>query len=145
MNGFSILSFHVINETQADGTNALGTVSIPNPTIMTIDLGRVTLSMSVNGTDIGTATFESLVLKPGDNTIDMRAVVYEVVVVGIVMQQQNVMLSVDIKGNQSTFGGQVIPYYTAMLQSTALHVDLNVTQAIEGSGLTRKRSLALLR
>lgn len=112
---------------------------------MTIDLGRVTLAMSVNGTSIGNATIDSLVLKPGNNTIDMRATVYEVVVVGIVIQQQNVMLPIDIKGNQSTFDGQVIPYYTSMLQSTALRVNLNVTQAVQGSGLTRKRSLAVLR
>lgn len=123
----------------------MGTASIPNPTIMTIDLGRVTFSMSVNGTAVGTATVESLVLKPGDNTIQMRAEVYQLVVVGIVIQRQDVILPIDIKGNQSTFNGQVIPYYTSMLQATALQVKLNVTQATEGSSLTSKRSLALLR
>lgn len=142
--GFELLSFHVLNETQSDGTNALGTASIPNPTVMTIDLGKVTLSMSVNGTAVGTATIPSLVLKPGDNTVDMRCEVYELVVVGIVMQRQNPVLPVDIKGNQSISNGQVIPYYTSMLGATALQVELNVTQAIQGSGLAKRR-LAKLR
>ena len=111
---------------------------------MTLDLGKVTLSMSVNGTDIGTATIDNLVLEPGDNIVQMRAEVYQLVVVGIVLERQSAVLPVDIKGNQSTVEGQVIPYYTTMLGTTALQVQLNVTDAIAGSNLAAKRSLSLI-
>ena len=108
---------------------------------MTIDLGRVLLQMSVNGTDIGYATIESLVLKPGDNLVTMRAEAYQLVIVGVVLERGNAILPVDIRGVNSTYGDQLIPYYTTMLQSTALQVDLNVTAAVEGSNFIGKRAL----
>lgn len=111
---------------------------------MTLDLGRVALGMSVAGTDVGTAYIDPLVLKPGNNTVEMRAEVYQLVVVGIVLQRGNAVIPVDIKGINSTVDGQLLPYYTAMLEETAMQVELNVTQAVEGSGLVDKRSLALL-
>lgn len=111
---------------------------------MTIDLGNVTLSLSVNGTAVGTSTLPNLRLKPGDNIVQMRAEVYQLVVVGIVMERQNAILPVDIKGNTSTYNGQQIPYYNGMLAATELSVELNVTEAVEGSGLIDRRSLSYL-
>jgi len=102
---------------------------------MTLDLGNVTLAMSVNGTDIGTATLGNLVLVPGYQEVEMRAEVYLLVVAGIVVQRQNVVIPADMKGGNSTVDGQLIPYYTTMLQEVALRIELNVTQSLEGSGL----------
>lgn len=103
---------------------------------MTLDLGRVALGMSVGYTDVGTAYVDPLVLKPGNNTVDLRAEVYQLVVAGIVLSQGNAILSVDLKGINSTINGQLLPYYTAMIQETSMQVQLNVTEALEGSGLT---------
>lgn len=138
LSGFSLQSFHVLNGTEPDGTNSIGVSSIYNPTVMTIDLGRVMLNMSSNGTDIGYATIESLVLRPGNNTVTMRVVSYQLVVVGLVIASQNVILPVDIRGINSSYNGELIPYYTTMLQNTALRVDLNITSAVEGSNLTSR-------
>lgn len=131
LQSFSLLSFNVLNTTESDGTNAIGTVSIPNPTVMTIALGNVTLSLSVNGTGIGTATLSDLVLEPGNNTKMMRAEVYQLVVAAIVMERQNTIIPVDIRGNTSTFEGRQIPYYNTMLAATHLQVDLDVSKALE--------------
>lgn len=122
----------MLNETEADGTNAIGTLSIPNPTVMTIALGNVTLALSVNGTSIGTATLPDLVLNPGANTQQMRAEVYQLVVAAMVMERENATLPVDIRGNTSTFGGQQIPYYNTMLAATQFRIDLDVADAMEG-------------
>ena len=111
---------------------------------MTIDLGKVMLKMACNGTDVGYATIESLVLRPGANTVSMRVVSYQLVVVGLVLQRQNPILPVDIKGVNSSYNGELIPYYTTMLQNTALRVDLNITSAVEGSNLT-SRAVSQLR
>lgn len=102
---------------------------------MTVDMGTVSLILSVKGTPIGRATIPSLVLKPGDNIVDMRAEIFQLVVVGIVLEQKDPIISVDIKGNQSVYNGQVIPYYTTVLGLLNLNRPLNVTQALEGSGL----------
>lgn len=122
----------MLNETEADGTNAIGTLSIPNPTVMTIALGNVTLALSVNGTSIGTAMLPDLVLNPGANTQQMRAEVYQLVVASMVMERENATLPVDIRGNTSTFGGQQIPYYNTMLAATQFRIDLDVADAMEG-------------
>lgn len=122
--------------TADDGTNSYGTASIYNPTVMTLDLGRVALGMSVGYTDVGTAFVDPLVLKPGNNTFDLRAEVYQLVVAGIVLSQGNAVLSVDLKGINSTVNGKLLPYYTSMIQETSMQVQLNVTEALEGSGLT---------
>ncbi len=108
---------------------------------MTLNLGNVTLALSVNGTDVGIATLNDLVLVPGYQEVEMRTVVYQLVVAAIVLQRQNAVIPVDITGGNSTVNGQQIPYYTTMLQQVALQTDLNVTQALEGSGLVERRSL----
>lgn len=125
----------MLNTTQSDGSNARGIASIPNPTVLTVDMGAVTLALSVNGTSIGTATIPSLVLKPGDNMVEMTANIYQLVVVGIVIKQQNPIISVDMKGVQSVYKGQIIPYYTTVLKLLSLNRSLNVTKSLEGSGL----------
>lgn len=132
LNSFSLLSFALLNDTQADGTNALGMVSIPNPTVMTIALGNVTLALSVNGTSIGTATLPNLRLEPGRNAVTMRAEVYKLVAAAIALERQQTILPVDIQGNISTFEGREIPYYTAMLRKTWLRVPLDITKAMGG-------------
>lgn len=132
LKSFALLSFTLLNDTQADGTNALGNVSIPNPTVMTIALGNVTLSLSVNGTSIGTATLPNLVLQPGNNTVGMRAEVYKLVAAAIALQREQTILPVDIRGNTSTFEGRQIPYYNTMLANTALQVPLDISKAMGG-------------
>lgn len=133
-----------MNGTEADGTNSMAVSAIYNPSVMTIDLGKVMFNMSCNGTDVGYATVDSLVLVPGYNTVTMRVVSYELVVVGIVIQRGNAVIPIDIRGINSSYNGELIPYYTTMIQSVTQHVDLNITDAIQGTNLT-ERSLALLR
>ena len=141
LQAFGLLSFDLMDETEADGTNAIGRAAIVNPTVMTLDLGNVTLQMAVNGTDVGVATINNLVLIPGYQEVELRTVVYQVVVGAIVLQRQNPVIPVDITGGNSTVDGQLVPYFTTMLQEVALQTDLNVTQAMEGSGLVDRRSL----
>ncbi|MBA7489680.1 hypothetical protein ES702_00214 [subsurface metagenome] len=132
LKSFSLQSFTLLNDTQADGTNAIGSVFILNPTVMSIALGNVTLALSVNGTSIGTGTLPNLVLGPGNNTIGMRAEVYKLVAAAIAMERQQTILPVDIQGNSSTFQGRQLPYYTTMLSQTRLRVDLDITKAMGG-------------
>lgn len=99
---------------------------------MTIALGNVTLSLSVNGTSIGTATLPNLRLEPGSNTATMRAEVYKLVAGAIALERQQTILPVDIQGNTSTFEGREIPYYTTILRKTWLQVPLDITKALGG-------------
>lgn len=97
---------------------------------MTFALGNVTLGLSVNGTAISTATLPDLLLEPGNNTVTMYAEVYELVAASLAMSMKTTILPVDIQGNTSTYNGQIIPYYTTMLNNTLLHTSINISSAL---------------
>lgn len=130
-----------MDEAEADGTNALGEAAIVNPTVMTLGLGDVTFTLSVNGTDIGVATLNDLVLTPGYQQVEIRAVLDKLTVAGIAFAQGNPVLPIDFAGGNSTVDGQQIPFFTAMLRDIALQNNIDVTRTVESSGLVDKRSL----
>ena len=103
---------------------------------MTVELGTVTLDMSVNGTAVGVATIEDLVLKPGDNLFEMRAVTNQTTVVTMIFTDyKSGILPVDVVGNTTIFKNQSLPYYEKALQSNKLRLNLNVIDALERAGL----------
>lgn len=113
---------------------------------MTIELGNVTLAMSVNGTSVGTTYIQDLTLKPGNNTVNMRTTVYELVVVGLIFNgYSSGILPVNLVGNTSTYNGVELPYYNAMLEATKLKLDLNVFDAIKGTNLTSSKMAKMAR
>lgn len=136
-------SFYLLNETLADGVNAWGNVSIPNPSVMTLELGDIEMGFTVNGTNIGNATMPNVTLTPGDNHVFMQATVYELVVVGLVVggaASSNGTLEVAVHGNRTIYDGTVVPYYSDALQQTNLTVSLNVFTA-QNHTVSAKRSL----
>jgi hypothetical protein len=137
LKGFQITDFNILLTTLPDGTNTNGTVLLPNPTVMTLELGNVTLSLSVDGTPIGHSTLPNLILKPGDNHLPMLAVTNESSVIGLLLQPKYAkgILPIEIVGNTSTFNGKDLPYYGKALQGNKLNVDLDVGKALTKAGL----------
>ena len=136
LKGFNVTEFNILTTPQDDGSNANGTLVIPNPTAMTVQLGTVTLSMSVDGTPVGDATINDMILAPGDNTMEMRAVTNQTAVLGFIFNQyKDGILPIDVVGNTTTFNGQPIPYYQIPLQHNVLRLDLDVIDALERAGL----------
>ena len=129
--------FNILTTTLPDGSNANGTVSIPNPTVMTMAMGNVTLSMSVAGLPIGYSTLPNLVLRPGNNTVPMLAVTNQTAVVGLIFESQykSGILPIDIVGNTTSYNGQDLPYYEAALKENKLTIHLDVIKALEEAGL----------
>ena len=136
---------------EPDGSNANGTVYIPNPSVQTIQMvsytspplavnlplpntsqGTVTMDLSVAGTPIGTSTIENLILHPGNNTYPMKSTTNQTLVLNMLQmpQYKSGILPLDILGNSSVFNGQHLPYFESALKSNPLRVDLNVGAAI---------------
>lgn len=134
---FAITSLKLLLTPHPDGTNLLANVSIPNPTVQTIQLGDLAMSLSVPGTNtntpIGNAHLSNITLAPGNNTLPLRATTNETVVLGLAQAHPSYLtagLPVDIAIHNSTLDGVVIPYFTRALQATTLRVNLDVAQAI---------------
>lgn len=136
LSGFNITGIHILTTNAPDGSNMNGTVSIPNPSVLTIDLGNVTLDLSVQGTPIGQSLLPDLVLRPGNNVVPMRSTVNQSLVIGMITSSfKNGMLPLDIVGNSSVSNGQHLEYYEAAIQSNTLHVDLDAGSALAEIGL----------
>ncbi|KAB8074163.1 hypothetical protein BDV29DRAFT_125796 [Aspergillus leporis] len=131
LHGFKLSGMH-LTKTASDGTNTEGQVLIPNPSVLTIDLGNVTLGLSVNGTSIGESYINDLVLKPGDNTLAMRAKVDQLTVLSVAKNYKDMVVPLEVTGsdNSSVYNGQVLSYFSKALSSNKLAVDLNITEVI---------------
>jgi hypothetical protein len=135
----AISSLQIFSTPQSDGTNLLADVSIPNPTVQTIQLGDIAMSLSVPGntsttpsTPIGNAHLSNVTLVPGNNTLPLRSITNQLAVLGLVEAHPAYLtgLPVDIAIQNSTVNGVVIPDFTRALQANTLHVSLDVAQAI---------------
>lgn len=113
----------------------IGTVLIPNPSVLTITMGNVTFNNYVDNEFIGTSLLSDLVLKPGDNTVPMRSTVNQTIVIAKVAgTYKDGILPVDIVGNSSVYNGQHLEYFEKALQSNKQHIKLNVAAALAGAG-----------
>lgn len=149
-----------------NGRNMNGTVLIPNPSVMTIDLvsrpptthmdhlehfvsppltpgvrqGNITLDLSVAGQAIGQSYLDNLTLKPGNNLVPMTSTVNQTAIINMMVSDSNPykdgVVPFDITGNSSVYHGEELPYFTEALSANHLTVDLNVTKALAEIGVT---------
>lgn len=135
LEGFKLSGMHLTTKA-SDGTNTEGQVLIPNPSVMTISLGNVTLDLAVNGTAIGESYIKDLTLKPGENTFSMRAKVDQLKMIDLMSKYPGTIVPVDITGsetNSSVYDGKPLSYFSRALASNKLRVDLNITEVIGSS------------
>jgi hypothetical protein len=136
--GFNVTDFSMELTPEADGTNMIGTVLIPNPTVMTISMGNVIFNNFIANTttSIGTTTLSNLTLSPGNNTVPMRSAVNQTLVLTQLSENfKDGMLPIDIVGNSSVYDGVHLVYFEKALASLTQHIDLNVGAALEKVGL----------
>jgi hypothetical protein len=137
LNGFAITNFTILLKPEDDGSNLLGEVYIPNPSVMTLAMGDVVMNLSVDGKPIGNSTISNLTLKPGNNTVPMRSITDQgTVITMITTKYTNGILPVDITGVSSkNSAGETLAYYEAAIASNTLHVQLDVGKKLQEIGL----------
>ncbi|KAL8940997.1 MAG: hypothetical protein Q9211_002002 [Gyalolechia sp. 1 TL-2023] len=129
--GFNVTGFSIKLIPEPDGANMIGTVYIPNPTVLTLTMGNVTFNNFVDDEFIGTSLLSDLVLRPGNNTVTMRSRVNQTLVVEKVKETyKNGMLPIEIRSNSSIYNGQHLEYFEKALQGSRQHVVLNVGAAL---------------
>ncbi|MCJ1361358.1 hypothetical protein MMC16_000456 [Acarospora aff. strigata] len=135
LKGFNVTSFQILLTASPDGANMIGKVYIPNPSVMTMEMGNVTMTLFVDSLQIGTSTIPDLTLRPGPNTVDMRATTNQSLVLQKLANYKDGILPVDIVGNSSVYNGRHLTYYEEALASNTLRVNLNVGRALGEIGL----------
>ena len=127
LNGFTVTNFTIELTPEADGTNMMGTVYIPNPTVMTSSMvpipshslsrlppnphpiqGNVTFNnyLHATGTLLGTTALDNLTLCSGNNTLPMRSIINQTLVLeGIINDPKSTLLPVDIVGGSRVYDG----------------------------------------
>lgn len=139
LKGLNITSIKILSgkgEILPDGSNMVGTVYIPNPSVMTLDLGNVTMNLSVDGKSIGYSLLPDLVLRPGNNTVPMQSRVDQLAVIGLIQSKyKNAVLPLEIVGNSSVRDGKSLTYYEEAIKSNTVKLDLNVGPALAAVGI----------
>ncbi|EXJ66065.1 uncharacterized protein A1O5_10679 [Cladophialophora psammophila CBS 110553] len=130
--GFNVTSFDIIDPPLPNGSNIPGTVSIPNPSFPTFELGKVNMNMSVAGASIGTCSVPNVLLQPGDNTFPMIGVANQSAIAGLVLGLfKPGIVPIDVVGTQVLYNEENIPWYEQALQGLMLRLDLDVTGALQ--------------
>jgi hypothetical protein len=114
----------------------IGTVHIPNPSVMTLDLGNVTMNLAVAGKSIGYSLLPDLVLRPGPNNVPMQAHVDQLAVIAMIMATYKTgVLPLEIVGNSSVKNDKHLEYYEAAIKANTIKLDLNVGPALSAIGI----------
>ncbi|KAJ4990251.1 hypothetical protein SVAN01_04342 [Stagonosporopsis vannaccii] len=139
LSGLNISDIKILSgarEILSDGSNMIGTVHIPNPSVMTLDLGNVTMNLGVAGTAIGYSLLPNLVLRPGENNVPMQAHVDQVAILGMVMSTyKNGVLPLEIVGNSSVRNGEHLMYYEEAIKANLIKLDLDAAPALKAIGI----------
>jgi len=137
LKGLNITETHILTKPVEGKYNMNGKVFIPNPSVMTLALGNVTMNIAVDDQPLGYTLIPDLILKPGDNSIDMLAKVNTSAVIGLFTSKyKNAILPLTITGNSSVVGGDKhLTYYEAAIQHNVVKVDLNIAPALAALGL----------
>ncbi|KAK2629504.1 hypothetical protein QTJ16_000324 [Diplocarpon rosae] len=130
----------LINPSAAAGTpNLVGNAQIPNPSLMTIALGNVTLELSTEAQGVvGNATIQNFTLRPGANTMPMSAIIDQGKV--LVSLNEAGKVNMTIAGTGSVYNGQHLTYYEKALASNVLVLEMNVRQILADSAAAASRT-----
>lgn len=134
--GLNITDIKILigNDKLPDGSNMLAKVFIPNPSVMTLDLGNVTMNLAIDTTPVGYALLPNLVLKPGNNTVDMQAHVNPLTVYAQVNDKyKSAVVPLSVTGNSTVRNGVHLTYYEEALNSNVVKLELNVKPALEAA------------
>ncbi|KAL1963085.1 hypothetical protein VTN77DRAFT_8731 [Rasamsonia byssochlamydoides] len=118
--GFSIDSATLLLPAESDGTNLLANATLPNQSILTLEIGNTTMNVLSGNLVIGTATIENLWIRPGNNSVVIRGKADLATILrnlSSILQTQaaairNGYIELTTKVTEITYEGSLVPYYT---------------------------------
>ncbi|KAJ5623399.1 hypothetical protein N7490_012004 [Penicillium lividum] len=138
--GFSITDTSLV-PTRSDGTNLIGNVTLPNPSLLTLEIGTIVLDVKSGDLVIGNATVENLTLRPGNHanpmtgTLDIGLILKNI---GTVLKDQassikNGTLSLTSTTREVTYNGTHVPYYSTVMSELPLTADVGIVSTLKNT------------
>ncbi|RHZ45668.1 DUF3712 domain-containing protein [Aspergillus thermomutatus] len=132
--GFAIEGSQLLLPPESDGTNLIANATLPNPSVMTLEIGTTVLDLKSGDLVIGNATIDNLILRPGNHSnpvrgrIDLGTVLKNL---GPVLQSQkdslpNGYLTLNTVGKSVVYDGVEVPYYTNVMRNLTLSAKIPI-------------------
>lgn len=135
LKGFNVTGITMNLSAPAGQPNLQGFAFIPNPSVLTVAMGNVTLSLSTETagvtTVVGVSTVPDMTIRPGNNSLPMTAVMNTTAIVASL--DPSGLVNVTITGNSSVYNGEHLTYYEKALSSNVLVLEMNVLQILKDS------------
>ncbi|KAK9854245.1 hypothetical protein MYU51_004107 [Penicillium brevicompactum] len=138
--GFSVTDTGLVSKRE-DGTNLVGNATLPNHSLLTLDLGTIVLDVKSGGLTIGNATLKDVTIYPGNNTfpltgvLDLSTIIHNLGKV-LASQATNLKtgnLALDTITRSITWNGTLVPYYTEVMSGLTLTANLAIADLLKNS------------
>lgn len=134
--GFGLGGLELVLPADADGTNLMGNMTLPNWSPLTIGLGNVTLNVFSGSILVGTVHIQDVVAPPGNTTLPFRGEVYIDQILNnlwpIIQSQVSAIkdgnLNISACGNSTIINGQHIGYVENVLNNQLLSAQVSVLE-----------------
>lgn len=132
LKGFNVTDVIINSNATAGEPNLSGNAVVPNPSVLTIALGNVTMTMSTATAGVvGNSTINDMTLVPGTNTFPLTGTINELLTGSSANSSGFVTLL--ISGESAIYNGQHLTYYEQPLKNNVLSLELNVFQVLADS------------
>ena len=138
LNGFKGLKVEdaKVDITAFEGENFSGFAVIPNPSILSLELGNTTFYNMLDGKTIGELNIDNMQLVPGDNRVALRAKIDQAPVLTALSKRpacETGILDMELIGKEVINKGQNLTYFSEALAQAPQVVPLNVAEALPES------------
>ncbi|KAJ5749341.1 uncharacterized protein N7511_011037 [Penicillium nucicola] len=138
--GFSISDSGLI-PAREDGTNLVGNATLPNKSVLTLDIGTIVLDVHSGDLLIGNATLKDVTIYPGDNTFPLTGVLDLGLIIknlGKVLASQasalkSGNLALDTISRTVTWNGTLVPYYTDVMKQLTLTANVAIADLLKNT------------
>jgi hypothetical protein len=118
----------------ARGDNFHGQVDIPNPSIISLDVGNATFANLLENTKIGTLYIDNLSLVPGINNVSVRANISQAPVLQAIQKPEycaDGILPFELEGEKVEYNGRPLPQYATGLALGRQQAAVDVGSALK--------------
>ncbi|KAH6898756.1 hypothetical protein B0T10DRAFT_118326 [Thelonectria olida] len=128
-NGTEVTNGHISLGKTENGRNFNGTANIPNASVFTLDIGNISFTNFIGDEEVGTLYIQNLLLKPGDNIVNITATMDQASVLDAAREKpycNTGLVPFKLLGKSVNNGGANLSYFAAALASVNQTVEIDI-------------------